>query len=290
MKKIILYIRKTNVIGGLETFIYNFCCNMHNDYDITVMAGIMADVQVDRLRPMVKVITGNAVNDEIECDTLVMMRVLDPIPKNVKYKKVIRRIHTRKACGIVDVPHDGDETVCVSKSVQDDFVLPGSVVINNLSNITARPTLLLMSATRIPAPDKGDNEKRMRILAKMLNDAGIPYLWLNFSDGELKDAPKNFYNLGCRMDIQNYMQKADYIVQLSTYESFGNTVMEALTLNVPLICTPVPSFFEIGVMDGVNAHVVPFDMNFDVKKLLDVPEFDFHYDNEKRIRQWKEIL
>ena len=87
MKKIILYIRKTNVIGGLETFIYNFCCNMHNDYDITVMAGIMADVQVDRLRPMVKVITGNAVNDEIECDTLVMMRVLDPIPKNVKYKK-----------------------------------------------------------------------------------------------------------------------------------------------------------------------------------------------------------
>jgi hypothetical protein len=59
---------------------------------------------------------------------------------------------------------------------------------------------------------------------------------------------------------------------------------------VPLICTPVPSFFEIGVVDGVNAHVVPFDMNFDVKKLLDVPEFDFQYDNEKRIRQWKEIL
>ena len=169
-------------------------------------------------------------------------------------------------------------------------MLPGSVVINNLSNITARPTLLILSATRIPAPDKGDNEKRMRILAKMLNDAGIPYLWLNFSDGELKDAPKNFYNLGCRMDIQNYMQKADYIVQLSTYESFGNTVMEALTLNVPLICTPVPSFFEIGVVDGVNAHVVPFDMNFNVKKLLDVPEFDFQYDNEKRICQWKEIL
>lgn len=290
MKKIILYIRKTNVIGGLETFIYNFCCNMHKDYDITVMAGIMADVQVDRLRPMVKVITGNAVNDEIECDTLVMMRVLDPIPKNVKYKKVIRRIHTRKFCGVVDVPHDGDETVCVSKSVQDDFNLPGSVVIHNFSNITAKPTLLLMSATRIPAPDKGDNEKRMRILAKMLNDAGIPYLWLNFSDGELKDAPKNFYNLGFRMDIQNYMQKADYIVQLSTVESFGNTALEALTLNVPLICTPIPSYFEMGVVDGVNAHVVPFDMNFDIRKLLDVPKFTFTYDNEGRKEQWKKVL
>lgn len=290
MKKVILYIRKTNVIGGLETFIYNFCVNLYKEYDITVMAGIMADVQVNRLKPIVKVITGNTVNEPIECDTLVMMRVLDPIPKNVKYKKVVRRIHTRKYCGVVDVPHDGDETVCVSKSVQDDFNLPGSVVINNFCNITARPTLLLVSATRIPAPDKGDNEKRMRTLAKMLNDADIPYLWLNFSDGDLKDPPKNFYNMGCRMDIQNYMQKADYVVQLSTVESFGNTVMESLTLNVPLICTPVPSFSEIGVIDGVNAHVVPFDMNFDVKKLLNIPKFTFTYDNESRVRQWKEIL
>ena len=290
MKKIILYIRKTNVIGGLETFIYNFCCNMHKDYDITVMAGIMADCQAERLRPMVKVITGEDINKPIECDTLLMMRILDPIPENVKYKKVIRRIHTRKAAGIKDVPHDGDVTICVSESVKDDFELKDSVVINNLSNITARPTLLLVSATRIPAPDKGDNEKRMRILAEKLNAADIPYLWLNFSDGELKDPPKNFYNLGCKMDIQNYMQKADYVVQLSTYESFGNTVLEALTLNVPLVCTPVPSFYEIGVRDKVTAHVVPFDMDFDVHELLDIPKFTFSYDNEGRINQWKEIL
>lgn len=290
MKKVILYIRKTNVIGGLETFMYNFCANMHKEYDITVMAGIMDPLQVNRLKPMVRVITGNDINNPIECDTLLMMRVLDPIPKNVKYKKVIRRIHTCKACGITDVPHDGDVTVCVSNAVKNDFNLTDSIVINNLAYKTARTTLLLVSATRIPAPDKGENEKRMRILAKKLEEANIPYLWLNFSDGQLPDPPKNFFNMGLRMDIQNYMQKADYVVQLSTVESFGNTVLESLMLNVPLICTPVPAFKDIGIEDGVNAHVVPFDMNFDVKKLLDIPKFSFTYDNERRIEQWRNIL
>ena len=289
MKKIILYIRKTNIIGGLETFMYNFCACMHKEYDITVVAGVLADVQVERIKPFAKVIVGE-LTQTLECDTLLMLRILDPIPDKIKYKKIIRRIHTRKAKGITSIPKDGDVTVCVSESVKEDFELSNVPVINNLYYRNVQKTLLLISATRIPAPDKGDNEWRMKVLAKKLEDAKIPYLWLNFSDGELKDMPKNFYNMGCRMDIQNYMQKADYIVQLSTFESFGNTVLEALNLNVPLICTPVPSFLEIGVKDGVNAHIVPFNMEFDVNKLLDIPVFEYHYDNDKRINQWRMIL
>ena len=130
----------------------------------------------------------------------------------------------------------------------------------------------------------------MRKLGQMLDEAEIPYLWLNFSNNQMEDAPKNFFNMGYRLDIQNYMQKADYIVQLSTVEACSNSVLEALNLNIPLICTPVPSFFELGVEDGVNAHVVPFDMNFDVKKLLTIPKYDFRYDNERRVEQWKQIL
>lgn len=289
MKKIVLYIRKTNIIGGIETFIYNFCVNMHRQYDITVIAGIMADAQVNRLKPLVNVIVGE-LTQEIECDTLLMLRIHDPVPSKIKYNKMIRRIHTCKAYGVTSVPQDGDITVCVSNAVKEDFRLTDSVVINNLSYKSAKPTLLLVSATRIPAPDKGDNEYRMRLLAQKLEDAKIPYLWLNFSDGELKNAPKHFYNMGCCMDIQNYMQKADYIVQLSTVESFGNTVLESLILNVPVICTPVPAFMEIGVINGVNAHVVPFNMDFDVNVLLKKPKFKFTYDNKKRIEQWKQIL
>ena len=289
MKKVVLYIKKINVIGGLGTFIYNFCANMHEEYDITVVAEIMSDIQIQKLKRFANVIVGE-LRKKIMCDTLIMLRISDDIPSNISYKKVIRRIHTCKAFGAKRIPKDGDVTVCVSHTVKNDFRLTDSVVINNMIYKDVKKTLLLVSATRIPAPDKGDNEYRMRILANKLEQAQIPYLWLNFSDGELKNMPQNFYNMGFKMDVQNYMQKADYVVQLSSVESFGNTVLEALTLNVPLICTGIPSFYEIGVRDGVNAHVVPFDMEFDVNILLDIPKFEFHYDNDRRKKQWQKIL
>lgn len=288
MKKIVLYVREIAVIGGIETFMYNFCVHMHNDYDITILNPKIPQNQLDRFRTVVKVVTD--MNQQLECDTLIMLRMTDKVPSNVKYKKMIRRLHSTKYYDIQEYPTDGDVTVCVSEMVKDTFGVKDGVVINNLTYKTAKPTLLLMSATRMPAPDKGDNLQRMRKLGKMLDEAQIPYMWLNFSNNEMEDKPKMFYNMGFNLSVQNYMQKADYIVQLSTVEACSNTVLEALTLNKPLICTPVPSFFELGVVDGVNAHVVPFDMNFDVHKLLDIPKYMFTYDNDKRIKQWKEIL
>ena len=288
-KKVVLYIKKTNVIGGIETFIYNFCYYMSLYYDIVILAGIMADIQADRLKPFAEVIRGEGIYQEIKCDTLIMLRVLDAIPSNVHYDKVIRRIHTMKSPGVKDIPRDGDVTVSISEAVRKDFDLDGPVI-NNLMRKSSETTLFLISATRIPAPDKGDNEMRMRKLAQMLLDAKIPYLWLNFSDGQLQDPPKNFYNLPLTLDIQNYIQKADYLVQLSTRESFGNSVLEALINQVPVICTPIPAFKDFNVEDGVNAHIVPFDMDFDVNVLLDKPRFWYEYDNEKRVRQWLDVI
>ena len=42
--------------------------------------------------------------------------------------------------------------------------------------------------------------------------------------------------------------------------------------------------------DGVNAHVVPFDMDFDVTKLLEIPKFEYKYDNAMIKKQWIKIL
>ena len=288
-KKVILYIKKTNIIGGIETFIYNFCYFMSLYFDITVLAGQMADIQANRLKRFAEVIRGDDINKEISCDTLIMLRIGDAIPTNIRYDKVVRRIHTMKSPGVQYIPHDGDVTVAISEAVKSDFDIKGPVI-NNLMRKSSESTLFLISATRIPAPDKGDNEKRMRILAEKLLQAKIPYIWLNFSDGKLQDPPENFFNIPLRLDIQNYIQKADYLVQLSTRESFGNSVLEALINNVPVICTPIPAFKDFGVEEGVNAHVVPFDMDFDVNVLLDKPRFFYEYDNEKRVRQWLEIL
>ena len=138
--------------------------------------------------------------------------------------------------------------------------------------------------------DKGKNDQRIRTLARMLNEKNIPFVWLNFSDKGLPDPPKNFINMDARVNIQSFIQRADYLVQLSDAEAYSMSVLEALNLNTPVIATPFPSLFEEGFVDGVNGYVIPFDMKFDVEKLLTIPKFNFKYDNNSIIKQWKKLL
>lgn len=148
----------------------------------------------------------------------------------------------------------------------------------------------MISATRIPAPDKGKNELRMRKLAEMLTEKNIPFLWLNFSEGALSGMPKGFYNMPSTPDIQPYIAKADYLVQLSDSEAYSYSLLEALTNETAVLCTPFPSATESGVIDGVNGYIIPFDMSFDVTKLLDVPQFTDKHSNTDIIKQWTNLL
>ena len=124
----------------------------------------------------------------------------------------------------------------------------------------------------------------------MLIAADIKFIWLNFADGSLRNMPDTFINMPATANIHAYIQKADYLVQLSDKEAYSMSVLEALCLNTAVIATPFPSLFEEGFVDGKTGYVIPFDMQFDVKKLLDVPVFEFEYDNEAIINQWRKIL
>ena len=44
------------------------------------------------------------------------------------------------------------------------------------------------------------------------------------------------------------------------------------------------------LLDKVNAHIIPFDMDFDVEILKDKPSFKYDYDNEGIRDKWREIL
>lgn len=150
--------------------------------------------------------------------------------------------------------------------------------------------MILVSAIRLPAPDKGNIEMRMRTLADKLNAAEIPFLWLNFSDGGLQSPPKHFYNMGVTFDMPSIVKMATYSVLLSDCECWPYALLESLMANTPVICTGFESALEMGVIDGVNGYVLPFDMDFDVTKLLDVPKFDFKYDNGSIIKEWRKVL
>lgn len=289
--QVVLYINSLNKIGGLGTFVYNFCSLMKDHYDITYVVNQAADEHVERINKLVKVIR-NEPHRQIVCDTLIMLRVLDKVPVNIKYKKSVQMCHCCKTTPSLHIPQGLDYIVNVSETSKKSFGREAEKarVIHNLIDKYDKKPLVLMSATRIPAPDKGDNEKRMLKLANMLEEAGIDYIWLNFSDGQLIDAPKNFINVGSIQNAARFFKMATYVVQCSNSEAWSYTVLEALTQNVPVLVCPFPSAFEMGIKDGVSGYVLPFDMDFDVNKLTTVPEFNYEYDNDKIIDEWKRIL
>ena len=227
----------------------------------------------------------------IACDTIILNRLTDKVPENVTYKKSIQICHACKQKIVTLDPANADYLVNVSQSSKDSWgeLSKDGIVIHNLSYPETKE-LMLVSATRMGVSDKGKNDQRIRTLARMLNEKRIPFVWLNFSDKGLPDPPENFINMSPRVNIQSFIQRADYLVQLSDVEAYSMSVLEALNLNTPVLATPFPSLFEEGFVDGVNGYVIPYDMNFDVEKLLTIPKFNFKYDNKAIIRQWKKLL
>ena len=287
--QVVIYRRNLGPIGGLMTFIIHFVEKMRQTYDITILCeNFTSKERMMQLMPKVRVIIGT--QRPIFCDNLIMLSFLDRIPTNVNYKKLIRMCHACKTDSSWRIPQDYNELIYVSKTAMESFGVKDGKVIHNFKTIDHSLPLMLVSATRLPADDKGDIESRMRKLCDKLNQAKIKFFWLNFSDGPLKNPPKNFYNMGICYDMETVIKKATYVVMLSDSECWSYTVLEALTNGVPLICTPFPSAFEQGVEDKVNAHVIPFNMDFDVRTLMDVPVFAYKYDNNKISEQWIEVL
>ena len=288
--QVVLFCEYANKIGGIATFVYNFCQNMKEYYDILFVYKDFGDEQLKRLQRIVP--CRKLDNTSIICDTVIFNRLNEVIPRNISYKKSIQVAHCCRQ-KIMKIPKDRDVLVNVSEAAKASWGedSENGIVINNLAYNDTADTLLIVSATRMAlAADKGENVARMRKLAEMMNDKNIPFVWLNFSDKPMQDPPRGFINMEPRLDIQAFIRKADYLVQLSDIEAYCYATLEALTNNTAVLCTPVTSFIEQGVVDGENGYIIPFDMDFDVTRLLNVPKFNFRYDNQSRIKQWRKIL
>lgn len=284
--QVILYTSYLHIIGGIETFILNYIELMADSYEIGIYCPKLPPEMAERITKKAKLFKGHEL---IKCDTLIMVRMMDAKPKNVYYLKSIRMCHACKSNPVWRVFDDCDTVVHVSEASKKSFQSKGKVILNPLKKSTKK-ALILVSATRIPALDKGKNAERMLKLAKMLNEAKIPFIWFNFSDAPLQNAPKGFVNVGTYEDTQPFIAKADYLILLSDQEGFGYCVLEALINKTAVICSPFETTQELGVIDGENGYIIPFDLNFDVSKLLDVPEFEYTYDNETIKEKWVELI
>jgi hypothetical protein len=192
------------------------------------------------------------------------------------------------------LPQDRDYIVNVSQASKDSFAeeAENAVVIHNLTDgVKAHKALLLVSALRVGAQDKLGNDARCIKFAKMLDEAKIDYIWLYFGNRQMSGEPENMIYCGQRTDIRPFIAMADYLVQLSGSEAFSYSLLEALICRTPVIVTPLAQNAEMGIVDGLNAHIIPFNVEeYDVKKILRIPRFKYEYDNQAIIEQWRELL
>lgn len=287
--QVCIYTRETFQIGGIETFIYNFCVNLAKYYDILVLYDRMADVQRERLKGLARTLK-NDINQKVICDTLIINRITDKPTINIQYRQKIQMCHMAKLDPRYVLPKDNDLQVPVSNVVARSFEsdLRNYEVINNLTAPqNVREPLMLVSAQRLNTAEKG--KSRIEKLAKLLKEKNIPFIWLLFSDGSL--ICDGVINLKPTLNIAPYIKKADYLVQLSDSEGFCYSIVEALELGTAVITTPIEVLKEIGFKDGENGYIVPFDVvDDDIERIYNVPTFTYKYNNAKRIKQWRRVL
>lgn len=287
--QICIYSDRVNMVGGITTFIYNFCKAMHSYYDIMFLYDNIAPEKLKLIRTVARCIkTKDDLN--IACDVLMIQRLDDKVPKNVVAKRTVQMIHCLK----LDAYHIRDnvtDKVIVSQAAKDSWgeQAKDAVVIHNIADIEKKDSLLLVSATRINAYDKGDHVARMIKLANMLNDKNIPFTWLIFGNKEVSKLPKNMYSMPAIPKVTDVIAKADYLVQLSD-ESFSYTCLEALTHGTAVIVKGFAALTELGYEDGKMGYILPDNMDFDVTKLTKIPKFTYKYDNDKVINDWRQFL
>lgn len=286
--KNVFYFWHINVIGGIETFFYEMVKKYSDDHDITIVYRTGDEEQIRRLKKYVRVKKYNG--ETLECEKCFFNFNLDIID-NVKSKEYIQIIHgDYKAMGMKPNTHPKiTKYICVSKIVAESFKemtgFDSKVIYNPIIVEESRKILFLLSATRL-SKEKGKD--RMIKLGEELNKAGIPYLWLVFTNDTNAINNPNIVYVKPRQDIRDYIAKADYLVQLSDNEGYCYSVVEALSVGTPVIVTDMPVMKEIGVNKD-NGFILDFNLsNLNIEEIYN-KKFDFKY--EPKVDTWdKELI
>ena len=250
-------------IGGTESFLY-YLARKYKNREITVYYRTGDSQQLSRLQKYVRI---QRYNDEpIKCDKAFFNYTLEAIDQ-VDAKEYIQVIHTDfKAMGIMPQTHPKlTGYIAVSQTAADSFKeLTGNeceVCYNPLSIDKKDKPLLLISATRL-SREKG--KARIEKLANRLELEGINFRWWIFTTDKNAIQNENIEYMKPEISIAQFMPLCDWFVQLSDdCEGYGYSVVEANTMGVPCITTPVTVFKELGIQ-GVtvdfDVNVVPIDI------------------------------
>lgn len=256
----VFFFRHINRIGGIETFFYNLAKKYGADHDITIYYMTGDPEMIDRIRKYVRI--KEYTGQKIKCKRAFFNFNLDALP-TIEAEEYYQIAHgDYKAMNIKPPMNDQIRNyIGVSQLVCDTFhEMTGHDVklcYNPFVPEKPRKVLNLISATRL-SKEKG--HERIVALAQALDAAEIPYIWTIYTDTDKKYIHPNLIYREPRHDIADYIANSDYLVQLSDNEGYCYSVIEALSVGTPVIVTECPVFDELGVKNGVNGFVLPFDM------------------------------
>lgn len=302
MKKVVLCQHFFNKIGGIETFIINFCKTFYREYDITLLC---RNIDVDNALRLSQYADIVCEPIDIECDTLIITSVLidNLMIEKVKYKKIYQMVHSdwsqMKRFWDWEIKKYSPDTkfIAVSESARDSLKKEygyDSIIIPNIlikPYVSTQKTLKLLSLCRLTR-EKGF--ERMKKLCDLLERSNIPYIWKVYGTNVYNE--QSYKNMIIQKpvteNIGEIIKECDYVVQLSDTESFCYTMYESLMLGVPVLVTPFPNAKQ-EIKDGENGYIVPFDMNISKEKVKqiysNIPK-NVKYKQEGVKEQWQELL
>ncbi len=288
----VFYIQNLNIIGGTETFLYELT-RKYKDIDITVVYKTGHWKQIERIAKNVRIIKYNG--EKIKCRKAFFNYSMDIID-NVEAEEYIQIIHAMYKTNKISAKVNSKITqyFAVSEIAASEWEeltgIKAKVVRNPLQMVETKPILFLVSATRL-TQEKGKD--RIEKLGNMLNEKGIDYLWLIFTNDTDKIDNPNIVYIKPRLNVRQYLNTLKqcgnlYGCQLSTCEGDCYFTRECEALGIPLLITPIPSFKEQGLIDGVNCYYLPFDMkDIDIDKIVNnIPEYKGYIREDK----WKDEL
>ena len=283
-----IYSKHIYAIGGIESWIY-YTCKRYNMGQITVLYENADKEQLNRLDTVVK--TLQYTGQKIKCNKLIYSA---PIYMNQELHEGAKERYLVNHCNY------GDNTEEFELLELDGIYAVSDVCKESCKKRMSGEILTLYNPVEIKSPKKvlklvtasrmsiKKGSEQMIKFAKMLDEAGISFMWFIFSDTKIENHHPNMFFMPPRLDLASIIAGCDYGVQFTCDESFGLFPVECLKCKTPVILTDLPVFREIGI-DEKNAFFYDWDMNgSDVKELLNIPKVSYKPPSSDKL--YKELL
>lgn len=259
MYDIVFYRGEVLGIGGIETWLMNLARRYGKTHKMAVLYNKGSFSTLRDIAEHVEVIhyAGQSIKTKkaVFCYDLLGYDTCD----SDEYIYVVHADHSKLAIRL-DIPKKITKVLSVSEVARQGLLstidIDSEVVYNPVYIQPPRKVIKLISGTRLTS-EKGLN--RMMLLANALDQLGVLYEWRIFTtyDNKTPFSPNVIFRQPTK-DLLSYVRDSDYMVQLSDTESYCFSIVEALSVGVPLVVTDLPVLSELGITKK-HGVIVPLD-------------------------------